>query len=160
MITAGLHLYKGAGAAFQPLHQMACGFSHRHDVIDQCLGAIQIQQEAGLEGLDLHLFRIADDACNLRHGGEHVRVDLRGATGHDDRNVRLLATGPADGLAGLSYSFIGDGAGIHNDRIRQTSLGGIGPHDLAFIAVQSASQCQDVDMSAIVRLVWLVGHGG
>ena len=41
-------------------------------------------------GLGLHLLVVADDLRDLRHGGEHLGLDLRGAAGDDDAARRAF----------------------------------------------------------------------
>ena len=167
MIATGLHLDEGAGAAVDAIHKMRCGLADRHDVID--LHAGRFGDIQSYERLGLHLLRIADHARDFRHFGERSRVDLGGASGHDDGRVRPLAPRPADGLARLPYGFRGHRAGVDDHGIGEPGRFGVATHDFRFIGVQPASQRQKRDarlLGSKFRSGWnscnrgAVCHGG
>ena len=82
MVAAVLHLDEGAGARAEAVDQRVRGLAHRHDVVDGHARAVGETQAA--ENLRVHLLGVADDAIDLRHGGEAPGLDLRGAAGDDE----------------------------------------------------------------------------
>ena len=104
VVAAVLHLHEGAGAVRQALDHVRGGFAHAHDVVDADLllaGHAEVRHAA--IGVGGQLLRIAEDEVDLRHGGEGRGLGLRGAAGHDDAPLRMLAARLADRLARLPH---------------------------------------------------------
>ena len=53
---------------------------------------------------------------HIGQAGPAVRVDLRGAAGDDDTDVRTFPGDAADRLAGLAFRLGGHGAGVDDHR--------------------------------------------
>ena len=115
VITAGLHLNIGAGAAVQPVHEMTGDLADRHDVIH--LHLVPATNDGGLEGFRPQLLGIAKHLIHLGHLRELLGIDLGGAAGDDHAGIGALALHPADGLARLTHGFVGDRAGVDDHRI-------------------------------------------
>ena len=137
MVAAVLHLDEGAGAAVEPVDQMAGGLVHRHDVVDADTGVLA---QAEIVAPRLELLGIAEDEVDLGHGGEGFRVDLGGAAGDDDAGVRIVAARLADRLAGLAHGLGRHRAGVDQDGVAHAGLLGAAAHDLGFQRVQPAAE--------------------
>ena len=97
MVAAVLHLHESACVAAHAIEEMRRRLLDRHDVVDEDFLGIGDAEIPHLpEGLGSHLLVVADDARDLRHGGEHIGFNLRAAAGDDDRRVGFLAREAAD----------------------------------------------------------------
>ena len=81
---------------------MACAVSRTDMMSLTCTRWLSASAKAA-EGLGLHLLGVADDVIDLRHGGEALGLDLRGAAGDDDARGWILAPQLADGLRRLAH---------------------------------------------------------
>ncbi len=148
MIAAVLDLHKGPGAPLHPVNQMARCFAYGHDVIHE---DPFFARGGEAETLAAHLLRIAEHPCDFRHGRKTVRIDLGGATGHDDGRAGALAGGAANGPAGLTNGLIGDRTGIDDHHVLGTGRVGVGAHDFGFIGIEAASQSDEFDARFLSR---------
>ena len=112
MVAAVLHLHEGARAAVDAVDQMRRGVLHRHDVAD---GDFSPRMVEAAPDCAIELFVVAEDAIDLGHVGEGLRLGLRRAAGDDDARSRLLAADLADGLARLAHGLGGHRAGVDDD---------------------------------------------
>lgn len=83
---------------------------------------------------------IAYDAGDLWHVAEHFRVDLRGASGDDDRRIGVVFGSFADGVAGGGDGGISDGAGVDDDGAFEPSGFGMAAHDFGLIGVEPTAK--------------------
>ena len=88
---------------------------------------------------------IADDAVDLGHGGEALRIGLGGASGDDDARLRPLALRLADRLARLALGLGGDRAGVDDDDVGEAGRGGVAANHLGLVGVEPAAEGEDVD---------------
>jgi hypothetical protein len=93
-----------------------------------------------VECLGQHLFGVADDVIDLRHGDKARRVDLCGAARDDQLRVRIFATQPANGLSALAHGLGGDRAGIDDDGVVKPRFGGAMAHRLGLEGVEPAAE--------------------
>ena len=137
----------------KPLHEMRRHLGDRHDIGDSdlltlsnakaCAGA---ESRAGRSPcFAAHLVIIAEDAIDLDHPCEHLRLGLRRAAGHDDPRLRPLAFQPADRLPRLRHSFAGDRAAIDDDCFRQSGAFGLAGDHFGFEGVEAATEGDDFD---------------
>ena len=123
--------------------RLPCG----HDVVHLHRRMIQIGETRLLEFLG-----VAQHDIDFRHVGIGRGVDLGGTAGHDDPRIGILAPGPADGLAGLALRLGCDGAGVDDHGVGQPGFVGMLSHDLGFIGIQTAAECDDLGRA-------LISHG-
>src|SRR5262249_20838292 len=92
---------------------------------------------------------IADDVINLYHGGKTLRIDLRGAAGHDDLGVRVLAPRLANGLTSLAHALLCDGASVDDHRRAEGGVGGMLAHDFGLVSSEPARERADFDLRPV-----------
>jgi len=143
MIAAILDLDIGPSATVHTVDQVPGGLFDGHDVIHaDLLGAAE--QIDRLPGLGLHFLVIADHAGDFRHLGKHARINLRSATGDDDRRVRIVLGRAANGLARATNGLGGHRARIDDDCAIEAGRLSMSAHDFALIAVQSTAKRNDL----------------
>ena len=111
MIAAILDLQESTGIARKALHQMACGFTHGHDVIDAQLLARKLIM------LGIKLLGIAQNQIHFCHRGKVRTLRLRRTACHDNARLRLFALHPPNGLARLAHGFVGNSASVEHHRM-------------------------------------------
>ncbi len=109
MVAPLLHLHEGARASGEFGHQVRRGLPRRHDV---GYGG----SRAGLPIFGLQLVVVAQHAMDVGEVCPAVRVDLRGAAGNDDADVRTFTSDAADRLAGLTFRLGCHRAGVDDHR--------------------------------------------
>src|ERR1700755_3320760 len=121
-----------------------------HDVADRdLLVSTNIERGAGLTPrVSTHLVIIADDAIDLGHVGEHPALRLGPAAGHHDARIGPLALQAADRLPRLRHGFIGDGAAVDDDGLREPRALGLSCDHLGFERVEAAAEGDDLDAHA------------
>ena len=82
MVAAVLHLQEGAGAAFDAVHRV------RRRRVAAMMSPTSDARAVGGPDSRIELFFVAEDAVDLGHGGEDLRLGLRRAAGDDDARVR------------------------------------------------------------------------
>jgi hypothetical protein len=143
VVAAVLDLHEGAGAAAQAVDAVKRRLPNREDVVDgDRLAAVDAQPAPGL---GLHLGGVADHLRDAGQAGEALGLDLRGAAGHDDASLRVLARELADRLPGLTRRLRGDGAGVDDDEVRVPGGLGLGAHGFRLVAVEPAAERDDLD---------------
>ena len=117
------------------------------------------QQFGWPPGFRLHLFMIADHTRDFRHLSEHIRVDLRGASGHQDGRAWIVLCSAPDCLARASNRFRCYRTCVDDHGVIQASFRRMAAHHLRFVGVQAASErnqlragrsfgiCHDFDVS-------------
>ena len=143
MVAAVLHLHVRARAFVEAVDQVRSGFAHGHDVGDG--DAFVLPR---YESFRAHLLGVAEYARDLRHVGEALRIDLRGAASDDDLRVRSFATGAADRLARLAHRFASHGAGVDDDGVGKCGLARERAHGFALVSVEAAAERQYLDIRA------------
>ena len=58
-------------------------------------------------------------------------------------------------IARTANGFVGDGAGVDDDGVFKSSIAGMAAHDIAFIGVEAAAQCDNLGV-----FMHLLRHGG
>src|SRR5258705_12380391 len=72
---------------------------------------------------DLGFVGIADDKADARESRDFFRCALGVTTGYEDARCRIGSVNFANGIAGLSVSGGGDGAGVENHDVGQRRIG-------------------------------------
>ena len=147
MIAAILNLDKGAGAFGKAVEHVECGLAHRHDVVH--LHPLQGgETEIGKAIiLRIELLAIAEDEIDFGHVGEHGRLGLGGAAGHDDTGSRVFAAGTADCLARLAGRLGRHRAGVENDGIPDIRTAEPGADHFRFIGIEPAAEGDDFGLA-------------
>ena len=130
---------------------MGRGLAHRHDVVDRDLLAALDRKR--LEDRGFRLLLIADDVIDLVHGGEAVRIDLRGAAGHHDLGVGAHPPRPPNSLARLAHGLGRHRAGVDDHRVAHSGGVGMLAHDFGLIGIEPAAEGDDLDIRGHGRLL-------
>ena len=135
MIAAILHLQESPRAIFKTFDQMAGGFFHRHNVIDQhffiCIHAPRL-------GLEFQI--IADNLINLLHLCIALWINLGCTARNNNARPRVIAPRTADCLTRLALGLLGDRAGIEDDRVLKPCIFRMRPHHFGLIGVKPAAK--------------------
>jgi hypothetical protein len=83
---------------------------------------------------------IANHGIDFWHGLPCLRINLGGASGDNDLDIRVITAGFADHLARLFLSFGRDSTGINDNHIIASGLAGMFANNFAFPAIQSATK--------------------
>ena len=156
MVAAVLHLHEHPRqAALKPVDQVRRHLPHRHDVGDRDLvpGKVRIERRARVApSLAPHLVVIADDAVDLGHVGEHLRLRLCRAAGDDDARSGTLALEPADRLPRLRHRLVGDGTAVDDDGVGETRGLRFAPDHFGLERIQPTAEGDDLDRHIRRRL--------
>src|SRR5262249_40374891 len=156
VVAAVLHLHVGTRTRAHALHERVRRLAYRHDVVHA--NARRVAEVESVEGVRLHLLGIADDAIDLRHVGEALRLDLRRTSRNDKARGWVLAPELADGLAGLAHGLGGDRAGVDDHRILEPRCRRVAPHRLGFEGVEPAAQRDNAHALSGDLLGWRIAH--
>jgi hypothetical protein len=150
MVAAVLDLQEGTRASVERVDHVAGRLAHAHDVVDPHLFQ-RVDAEIRQRTIVVRdeLFLIAEHEVDLVHGGEGIRIGLRGAAGDDDAGGGMIAPRLADRLAGLTHRLAGDRTGVDDDstagEFAEPGLGRRLAHHFRFIGVEPAAEGNDVD---------------
>ena len=135
MIATVLHLQEGAGVALDAVDRMRGVTRHRHDVADR---------DAPIIGprTCVEFFSITQNAVDLGHVCESIRLGLRGAAGDDEARLGMVAAQASDLLARLAHCLGGHRAAVDDDQI--VLARGDGPHRLTLGGIEPATEVDDL----------------
>src|SRR5262249_29151111 len=146
VVAAVLHLHEGAHPPLDAVDGTGRGVVRGHDIADRhpagAIDAVILRRE---------LFAIAEDAIDLAHGLEGLRLGLRGAAGDDDGYVGPVARKASDRLAGLADRLAGHRAGVDDHRVAQAGRRRLAPHDFRLVGIEPAAEGDDLDRHAGLR---------
>ena len=108
-------------------------------------------------GIAARLFRIGNDAVNLRHGAESLGIDLGSAPGSEDPGPWPIALRPPDRLAGLPDRLPGDSATVHDNRIGNPCSHGFLQYALRLVSIQPAAEGDN--LNSRIRRMWVIHLG-
>src|SRR6266571_5473883 len=147
VVAAVLHLHEGTRPAGECFDQMRRGVLHRHDVVDDRFRRTRnIERGARFRpARRRQLLAIAEHAVGLGHGGERLRLGLRGAAGHDDFCPRAAAPERPYFLPRLTYGFRSDCAGIDHDSVGEAGALRLAANDFGFGGIEPAAEGDDLD---------------
>ena len=139
MIAAILHLHIGARPALHALDQMPSRLGHAHNIVDAHFlsAAKQLRRRPGF---GFHLVMITNDAGHLWHIAKHFRINLRRASGHDNRRIRIVFGGLADRITRRGDRRIRHRARIDNHSPLKPRRRGMAAHHFGLIGIEPTAK--------------------